>query len=820
MTTVLQVNLCGLIMLGGIMLAYAEGTGFPDALSVPLAVLALFVTDRWKLFRLPTRWANCLGLAAFGLGAWELSQGNIEARLLSLAHLLAYLTWIVLFLEKTPSLYWTMCALGLLHAALGAVLTSSGLFGLMLGVFLVIEVWTLTVFTLHRARQTYSETATDELSGDLRPSNGHSPEAVAARKTMSADGFLWNRRSRPVSTVQLDPNLRWISWPFVSGVAVTVFLSAGLGSLFFLFTPRIWVSGLTVFGDEPDQALKILQSGFAEEVQLGDIGQILESTHPVFELRLMDHESGQPLSVEDYALKMGLDEPVFRGSVLGEYEHGKWRVGRSGTHDGVEPIASAPSREYVVRQEFRLEPTDSTILFAMPPHLACRLENKNVAVISRRLTSELRRDDTSPSRNTLKYVVFSERPSNRFQGAPRGVHFARIYNRERDYYCRLPEKGLERMQALAHRVAQNSDNTASPLEVARRLEKYLKWSGEYSYSLDVSIDDPKIDAVEDFLFNRKAGHCEYFASALALMLRAVNIPARLVSGFKGGDLNPSTGNFVVQQRHAHAWVEALIDRQWLIFDATPASRSDSVKSLAPKENVFTNLASFFSAMWSNHVVGLSLAEQNSSLYTPLKERATEITDALREVVDGLRAGDLASNLANRSWRPLLSLLCGTALIWLFRRAWSHAPTGNNSWLSGRWAQFVRWLLPDDPIRRDGHDWRSRLSRWWSTLLSKLRGESVPQRLRVEFYERFLKVLHSAGLEPLPTQTSLEFVTDTHSRWRERLSSPELLGVPRNIVAQFYRVRFGGESLSADELRLLDQQLVQLEQQWRRRSPPR
>ena len=100
MTTVLQVNLCGLIMLGSIMLAYAEGTGFPVALSVPLALLSLFVTERWKLFRLQTRWANCLGLVAFGLGAWELSQGNIEARLLSLAHLLAYLTWILLFLEN------------------------------------------------------------------------------------------------------------------------------------------------------------------------------------------------------------------------------------------------------------------------------------------------------------------------------------------------------------------------------------------------------------------------------------------------------------------------------------------------------------------------------------------------------------------------------------------------------------------------------------------------------------------------------------------------------------------------------------------------
>ena len=141
MTTALQVSLYGLVMLASGMLALAEGTAFPDLFTIPLTLLALFVTERWKLFQLKVRWANVLGLASFGAAGWELSGGQIEARLLSLAHLLVYLMWIVLFVPKTPRTYWTLCLLSVLHVAIGAVLTNSGGFGLMCVMFLVTAIW-------------------------------------------------------------------------------------------------------------------------------------------------------------------------------------------------------------------------------------------------------------------------------------------------------------------------------------------------------------------------------------------------------------------------------------------------------------------------------------------------------------------------------------------------------------------------------------------------------------------------------------------------------------------------------------------------------
>jgi transglutaminase-like putative cysteine protease len=817
MTTVLQVSLYGLVMLGGGMLAFAEGSSFPDAFTIPLAILALFVTERWKLFWLPVRWANALGIGAFVLAGWEMSSGQIEARLLSLAHLLVYLTWIVLFLSKTARMYWTMCLLAVLHVAVGAVLTSTGAFGALCGIFLVIAVWTLTLFTLNRARERY---ATED---QMLFATNRTTSASRRSDQSSEVTFLWNQNSQPVSTIQIDPRLQWISGAFASGVLANVVLSALVGALFFMFTPRIWVGSFSAFGEGPDQPLRILQSGFAEEVQLGDIGQILEGTQTVLEVRMFDQMTDQPLDIAEHASRLGFDEPLFRGSVLGEYEKGKWRVGTTGRNDNLRAVPSSPATGDTIRQEFRVEPMDSGILFAMPQHVAGRLDHRYSQLIERRLTATLHRSDSITGRETLKYTIYSDRP--RPGGDlpfPRGTHPTLTLRNEVEYYSVLPERGLERLQTLARQIAQPPNATSStPTEMAQRLVHYLRDSGEFGYTLDLSIQDSKIDAVEDFLFNRKAGHCEYFASALALMLRAVEIPARLVSGFKGGDVKPSTGYFVVQGRHAHVWVEAYFDGHWRVLDATPASRSDSVKSLAPKTGLFSSLANLFADTWSHSVVGLSFSEQTTNFYAPLKEFAEQTWGTIQEDFRDAMNGDFMSADRAGPRRFVLGSLLGLVLLstlsWKLLAARSSSAASSGGGWFARLRIFLNWLLPREVATSNGDGWRNRWSRWWAALIRLLRGESAEQYLRVEFYERFLRLLRSAGLEPLPTQTAREFIVASQPIWSQRLSGNELASVPAEIVSRFYRVRFGAESLPLEELRQLDSQLRQLEQDWHRNN---
>lgn len=119
---------------------------------------------------------------------------------------------------------------------------------------------------------------------------------------------------------------------------------------------------------------------------------------------------------------------------------------------------------------------------------------------------------------------------------------------------------------------------------ARRLCRFFAESGQYEYTLDLERSDLSLDPVVDFLKNTRRGHCERFASGLALTLRSVGIPARLVKGFRGCDANEE-GKYVIRNHHAHSWVEALVPRyemggaqqrvswDWLLLDPTPAAAS-------------------------------------------------------------------------------------------------------------------------------------------------------------------------------------------------------------------------------------------------------
>jgi transglutaminase-like putative cysteine protease len=120
-----------------------------------------------------------------------------------------------------------------------------------------------------------------------------------------------------------------------------------------------------------------------------------------------------------------------------------------------------------------------------------------------------------------------------------------------------------RISALAAQVM----GQGPPVDRARRLESHL--TERYTYTLNFvgrTADNP----IEDFLFRYKSGQCEYFASSMVLMLRSQGIPARLVTGFLGGEYNPFEGYYIVRENNAHAWVEAYLPGTgWRIYDPTP-----------------------------------------------------------------------------------------------------------------------------------------------------------------------------------------------------------------------------------------------------------
>ena len=164
---------------------------------------------------------------------------------------------------------------------------------------------------------------------------------------------------------------------------------------------------------------------------------------------------------------------------------------------------------------------------------------------------------------------------------------------------------------------------------------YLRASGKFEYSEVGQKRTTGVDPLEDFVTTHRRGHCEYFAGALALMLRSQGIPARVAIGYRAGEWNSAGGYYHVRQLHAHAWVEALLEPEhysdqnlfpgadwergaWLTLDATPFSQSavgDGLsRGLWGRAWMYVD---YLQVLWGRFVSGLNYTTQQEAIYQPL-----------------------------------------------------------------------------------------------------------------------------------------------------------------------------------------------------------
>ena len=646
LTTVFEISLYAMVALSSAMLTLSEGLKHgppPQAFTIPLVIAAYVIVDRRRLGVLPGWAAGALGILAVVAAFWETFQavrfrGGIpvlpEERVLNLifagAHLLVFLTWIVLFMEKTSRQYWWLWALCVLEIAVGASQTTESLYGVCLSAYLFLAVWTLSVFSLLQGQQQFDraqQTAQSTQSANPQPASAADASLASASTKKQPPKpqvhpllGIWRQPSNAVGNVQRDPAVSWINSRFFGGVLGTGGLAFVLALLFFLLIPRhpaIWGAAK---GDQSSSSSPASVVGFSRELSLGEMGQILESTKKVMEVRLTDFRTGKPMDIEKYAQAMGYEEPLFRGMTSIRYEDGMWLalVPEESYYGGplfLPRIGNPPGE--MVRQDIHLEGIDPDLLFAMPPARFGNIENSPDSILVEILNDVLKRPAPSSSPEAIQYSILSPKFPVQRGTIPVRRPVARFLEGRSWMYLVMP-RNLKNLRRLAVEKSGKGDSPApSKIEMARKLKDYLKNPAEFRYTLDAKVTDPAIDPLEDFLLNRKMGHCEYFASALTLMLRAVGIPSRLVSGFKGGTKNESTGLFEVEERHAHAWVEAYIDGSWLILDPTPASRAESVEQIGSQAGGWKDLSQNLREFWTRFIVGLNESEQRR-LFAPLK----------------------------------------------------------------------------------------------------------------------------------------------------------------------------------------------------------
>ena len=133
----------------------------------------------------------------------------------------------------------------------------------------------------------------------------------------------------------------------------------------------------------------------------------------------------------------------------------------------------------------------------------------------------------------------------------------------RERYLQLPDSVPPRVFDLAEQVAGDASN---PYDTALRVQEFLR---TYPYNDQIPGPAPGQDGVDYFLFEEKQGYCNYYASAMAVMLRHLGVPARLATGYATGELNEETGTYRLRERDAHAWVEVFFPGYgWIEFEPT------------------------------------------------------------------------------------------------------------------------------------------------------------------------------------------------------------------------------------------------------------
>jgi transglutaminase-like putative cysteine protease len=332
--------------------------------------------------------------------------------------------------------------------------------------------------------------------------------------------------------------------------------------------------------------------GFSNQVNLGDIGEIKTSSRPVMHIRI------------DSALAVG---PLkWRGGGLSDFDGKRW------TNPSRQPETIPVPDEHVVlapgglrppgrRISYRVEleaPGNDTLFFAGTPEI---LELRARTLYLSETGSYRLGHDVPQGFHYDVYSLLDDPPET----APVRFPPLVLALAARELYLQLPALD-PRIAGLARRFAAGADGD---LARARAIERHLR-SG-YGYTLELPAREVA-DPLANFLFVRRKGHCEYFASSMAVMLRSEGIPARIATGFQSGVYNPVSGLWLVRASDAHSWVEAWIPGHgWTTFDPTPPDTSAGGLAILGQLALYLDAAETF---WREWVMTYDVVRQGTLAY--------------------------------------------------------------------------------------------------------------------------------------------------------------------------------------------------------------
>jgi hypothetical protein len=462
--------------------------------------------------------------------------------------------------------------------------------------------------------------------------------------------------------------------------------------------------------------------GLSNVVSLGEIGEIEQSESALLHVRMTSRFAPTHLK--------------WRGMVLSQFDGRSWRQGNKEipmirVDKGFARLSDRPSHALAFQYEVRMGDLDSDILF-----LAGRPQMASLAVPAIYGTSDTGYRVPGRPIGPFTYSGYSvlEEP---------GSNVAALRREERAEYLELPYTD-PRIGDLARSWVGGG---SGPLYEARAIERHLR--NDFGYTLQLPSKEVS-DPLAHFLFERKKGHCEFFASAMAVMLRERGIPSRVVTGFQSGVLNPLNGWLILRASDAHSWVEGWIEGTgWITFDPTPFSTAPPKSQLMQQARFYLDA---FEVFWGEWVVGYDFDRQ--------LRLATDLHDS--------------SRAASGSW-----------LDWMAAGA---------TWLNQDFPRYARkWAAPVAGSLVGALTLIFGLGWIWKLMsgrgrLARLKSGGGQRSDATLLYQRALKALTRRGIEKQGCDTAGEFARS--------LEPSELGRLMGEITGLYNRLRFGGDAGAA------------------------
>lgn len=557
-----------LVILGMTGFAVASQSPGTWVISVGATLLNLWLVQTGRFRPMPRVVSSFVTVSSVIFLAWMVRSG-VSTPILVIGHFLVLLQIIKLYEQRANRDYAQLLILGPLLMVAGSISTYSLIFGLIFICYLFLAMYCCLLFHL----KVETDTA--------RKLVGLPPQAAAG---MGTDETAMHRTMRRLSTL-------------ISVTAITFAIGT------FLFFPRGPGAGLLGPGRwRPSQTL----TGFTDSVNFQNVAMITQNPQQVAWVKV--RRNNEPYQGILFLRGLTLDRYSGRGEGSTAYQ---W----TRTSRGYRPMllnASEADGQFgppgpaSFWQEITLDPTGTDVLFAMggisrfTPKQAGRFRYS-------RHDQVLQSDD--PIVSQIQYEVIS---SGQLTADPSFINSA-ITPAERDRVSRIDPRveefarrgevsGVDEQGLLAARRPKDVRVSPLDLDLARNIANYLRTN--FTYTLDLT-DAGSIrgqDPMVAFLYDLKRGHCEYFAGAMTLMCQSLGMQARMVVGFRCNNYNELGNFYIVQQLHAHAWVEVLTDDGiWTTFD--PTSNQDD--SALRNETFWQKARAWFSFLeytWANSIV--------------------------------------------------------------------------------------------------------------------------------------------------------------------------------------------------------------------------